>query len=227
VSRRLVNPHPYHDLNGREVFQHPKWRLDPPERGRSKKSTYRWRTRPGHVWINRKPPGADAVLYRLPELLVEVGISSWAPACEVWWCEGERDADTLAGLGLVATSHHQGAEVGATIEQAQWFAGYRGTVVLAVDRDAPGAVDAVRRYDLLRAVGIPSRRLRLVRTPLRKRGADVSAHVEAGLPLADLVTVPIGRMRLLAARATPADFRRAGYGPVSLFLGRRRVRGAR
>jgi hypothetical protein len=203
----------YRDSNGRERFQHVKLRLDPPERGRNKKCVYRCRTRPDHAWIHRKPPGADGLLYRLPELLDE---ALWHPrrstGLEVWWTEGEGDAETLAGLGRPSTSHHQAAGH-ATLAQAETFAGYRGRLVLAADRDVAGAVDAVRRYDLLRAVGIRSGQLRVVLTPLRFRGADVTDHVAASLPLSALVEVPIRAARISAARATPAGFRRAGYVP--------------
>src|SRR5262249_4725641 len=45
----------------------------------------------------------ERVLYRLPELLAA------APSVSVFVCEGEKDADALAGLGLVATTNPGGA----------------------------------------------------------------------------------------------------------------------
>ena len=44
--------------------------------------------------------GVERVLYRLPEVLA---------AGEVWVVEGEKDADSLAALGIVATCNAGGA----------------------------------------------------------------------------------------------------------------------
>ena len=53
----------------------------------------------GWIWnLN----GVRRVLYRLPELL--------APSTEtIFLCEGEKDADALCGLGLIATTNPMGA----------------------------------------------------------------------------------------------------------------------
>ena len=52
-------------------------------------------------WVTGRPP--ILIPYRLPELLA-------APPSElVCITEGEKDADTLAGLGFVATTHPLGA----------------------------------------------------------------------------------------------------------------------
>jgi hypothetical protein len=205
--RRLDHPHPYEDAAGHEVFQHPKWLLDKPdERGRLKRSTYRWRRGPGYAWVPRKPRGvgADDLLYRLPDLLDEIGTPRYTRDCEVWWPEGERDTETLRDRGFVATSHHQAAG-NATWEQAETFRLYRGRILLPADRDRAGAMDVVRRWDLLRAFGVRPARMRIVLSPLRFRGADITDHFQAGLGLDDLVTVPIGRARRSAARATPRE----------------------
>ncbi len=73
--------------------------------------------------------GVRRVLYRLPELLK-------APADEtVYLCEGERDAETLAALGLVATTNSGGA-AGWRDEYAE---GLRGrNVVVLEDNDQAG-----------------------------------------------------------------------------------------
>lgn len=206
MTRTLVHEHPYHDLQGREVFQHPKWRLDPPDRrGRSKESTYRYRTRHEHVWIFGKPAGADDLLYRLPDLMDEICVPRLTSGMQVWWTEGERDAETLRAMGFVATSHHQAAGH-ATLEQAETFAGYRGQIVLAADRDRAGAVDVVLRWRLLREVGIHPAQMRIVLPLQRFRGADVTNHFDApGAGVGDLVPVSIRQARRSAARATPAQ----------------------
>lgn len=71
----------------------------------------------------------DPVLYRLPELLAA------DPGEPVFVVEGEKDADRLAELGLVATTSHMGA--------GKWRAEYarflRGrTVYVVPDNDDPG-----------------------------------------------------------------------------------------
>jgi hypothetical protein len=202
--RRDPCPYTYEDENGREVFQHVRWRLDPPV-PRPKSFSYRWRQGPGLALVNRKPDAADRYLYRLPELLAAL-----TTAVAIYWTEGERCCDALRALGAVATSHHGGAGK-ATRAQARWFKGYRGTVILVADRDAPGAADALRRYELLRAVGIPSSRLLVVRARVPGLGADAADHVAAGLGLDDFKRVRLSRLREVAATVTPADYRNAGY----------------
>ena len=80
--------------------------------------------------------GVRRVLYRLPEVLKTSG--------EVWIVEGEKDADTLAGVGFTATTNSGGA--------GKWRDEYsealRGKpVVIVPDNDAPGLkhADAVAR----------------------------------------------------------------------------------
>ena len=52
--------------------------------------------------MNGAPKGPN-ILYRLPELLA-------APATEpIWICEGEKDANSVAALGLIATTNPGGA----------------------------------------------------------------------------------------------------------------------
>jgi len=50
-------------------------------------------------FLRTKPAGARNVVYRLPEVIkaAETGI-------DVWWCEGEKDADAGRELGLVTTT---------------------------------------------------------------------------------------------------------------------------
>src|SRR6266545_4245158 len=54
-------------------------------------------------------------MYRLPELVAALRVDA---TC--WWTEGEKDADSLAALGLTATSTWQGAS-GLWDDQARWF----------------------------------------------------------------------------------------------------------
>src|SRR5262249_7578498 len=70
-----------------------------PKQGRKYFPQYHWEN---GRWILGKPNGPP-IPYRLPELLA-------APADEpVWICEGEKDAENVAALGLIATTNPEGA----------------------------------------------------------------------------------------------------------------------
>jgi DNA polymerase len=80
--------------------------------------TYRWED---GAWVKGWPK--EAIPYRLPELLA-------APPDEpIWLCEGEKDSDNVAALGLVATTNPGGATNPNGVdgkwqsELNQWFKG--------------------------------------------------------------------------------------------------------
>jgi hypothetical protein len=77
--------------------------------------------------------------------------------------------------------------------------------VLVADNDPAGASDVCRRYELLRAVGIPAKRLRVREVVPRHPGADLRDHLEAGYRLKDLRAADLDRLREVAASAT-GDF---------------------
>jgi hypothetical protein len=117
--RRLAATYDYRDADGRLLFQ--VVRFEPKD--------FRQRRpdgRGGWVW---KLGDVPRVLYRLPEL-------NAAPADQpVFVVEGEKDADRLAALGLVATTNVGGAGKWRA-EHGRCLAG-RAVVVLP-DNDAPG-----------------------------------------------------------------------------------------
>lgn len=132
-----------------------------------------------------------SLLFNLPLLLDR-------PA-EVALTEGEKDAEAVTAAGLPALSHWGGAQR-FTVEQAERFRRYRGRVVLITDNDAAGAADALLRYERLRAVGIPSRRLFVVRA---RAGKDAADHLAAGFAVAQFRPVSLDRLRAVAATAPP------------------------
>lgn len=154
----------------------------------------------------RKPFGADRLLYRLPEVLnaVQAGAA-------VHWTEGEKDADALSAAGVCATSHHQGAN-NLVPEQAAWLRGVR-RVFLWVDKDTAhwevGAHDAALRFNYLLAAGVPERRIRLVRAA--GAGKDAFDHLAAGYAVAEAAPVDKEKLARVAARYSPTSNRRAGY----------------
>jgi hypothetical protein len=189
----------YHDENGKPVFQH--YRIDDPDSPRGKRYGYRYPTKVRdnvvHEWDWTKHPLADSLIYRLHWVLAN-------PTEPLFVTEGERDADEFLSRGYLATSHHGGANK-FTPQQAEWLRGHKGDITLVADRDAAGAYDVCRRYDLLRAVGIPASRLAIVRGVPRKVGADARDHFEAGYTVEDFRPVSLPALRKVAATATPSN----------------------
>jgi hypothetical protein len=157
-----------------------------------------------HGRVSGRPRGAECLLYRLPQVLAAVRAAE-----DVWWCEGEKDADTVTRLGHCGTSHPDGAQH-VRREHAAWLRGHRGRVVLLADRDIYGAADVLMRYAALRAVGLPARRLSVLQTPIRKC-KDVTDHVRAGGGLHDLVPADPAQLRQAAALAPRGDAGRRAY----------------
>jgi len=147
-QRRIVKAYPYVDAAGALLFE--VIRFDPKDfRQRHPDLT----TADGWAW-NMK--GVNRVLYRLPEVL-----KATAEGRAVFCVEGEKDADTLAGLGLCATCNAGGA--------GKWEDGYTATlkgakVVILPDKDAPGRRHAAMvqaaltgKAESVRVVELPDR----------------------------------------------------------------------
>jgi DNA polymerase len=84
----------------------------------------------GH-WVRGKPPGPK-IPYRLQQLIAA------APDIPVFVCEGEKDVDNVAALGLISTTNSEGAGKGKwTADLNQWFAG-KQTVYVLEDNDDDG-----------------------------------------------------------------------------------------
>jgi putative DNA primase/helicase len=82
-------------------------------------------------WRLGKPKGPK-IPYRLPEL---IAAQSDLP---VFICEGEKDADNVAALGLIATTNSEGAGKGKwTADMNNWFVG-KQTVYILDDNDEDG-----------------------------------------------------------------------------------------
>lgn len=112
---KIAQIYSYQDATGAEVFQ--VCRMEP--------KTFRQRHRKNGQWV-WSMEGILKVLYRLPEIL---------KMDYVWVVEGEKDADTLAALGICATCNAGGA--------GKWEQSYsealRGKdVILCGDNDEPG-----------------------------------------------------------------------------------------
>lgn len=89
TKKRIVDTYTYYDESGRPAFK--KIRYEPKE--------FAIQDAAGNWGMN----GADPVLYHLPELCLTNSYDV------VYFVEGEKDADRLASLGLVATTNFDGA----------------------------------------------------------------------------------------------------------------------
>lgn len=132
-------------------------------------------------WLTPTPNGApvaglngqsqrDLPLYRLPDVL------NAAPDALVFHAEGEKDADNLAGLGVVGTTCPEGA--GATSwPDARWMPLRGRHVVIVPDNDDAGRTHAERVAASLTGVAASVRVLALPGLPEK---GDVSDWIASG-----------------------------------------------
>ena len=158
---RIVATYDFPDENGRLLYQVA--RREPGQAGRPKDFLQR-RPKPGGGWIWNMQ-GIVPVPYRLPELLLA---DASRPVVIV---EGEKDADALAALGIVATTNHGGAD-NWTATHAKHLAGRR--VVIVPDADESGERHAQTIAASLQGIAAS---VRLVRLPT---GKDASEWLAAG-----------------------------------------------
>jgi DNA primase len=111
----------------------------------------------------------------------------------VFVCEGEKDADRLAGLGLVATTRAEGAGKW-TDANSRWLEGRR--VAILGDNDAAGAKDVDRK---VRSIGQAASAVAVVDLAELPEGGDVSDWLDAGKTKDDLVA-----LAEMAMGATPS-----------------------
>ncbi len=137
----------------------------------------------GRTWSRTLPDGTKAgedLIYRLPEVLAP-GASPY-----VLIVEGEKDADRLWDLGLVATTNPQGGGAGKwTTAHARWLTG-RDIIVVA-DRDNTGWAHAETVVNTLLDT---ARSIEVVRA---RTGNDISDHLDAGHDIADAVPVAVAK----------------------------------
>lgn len=128
-----------------------------------------------HSWNGREwMKGAQQVRipYRLPDVIA---------ADTVYICEGERDCDRLADLGLVATTAPEGAGKWRS-ELNQWFTGKN--VIILADNDKPGREHADQVEGALRGIAAS---VRSVHFPMLADKGDVSDYLDTGKSKADLL----------------------------------------
>jgi DNA polymerase-1 len=132
------------------------------------------------AWVRKKPAGWFKIPYRLPEMLAALAKN---PKTDVFIPEGEKDAETLAALGLIATTSSEGAtnpksKKGSnwTPELNKWFAGVQRVFILE-DNDEPGRNFAREKAAALAGI-VPD--VRIVSFPDVPETEDVSYWLEHG-----------------------------------------------
>jgi DNA polymerase I-like protein with 3'-5' exonuclease and polymerase domains len=131
-------------------------------------------------WVKKKPAGWTKVPYRLPEMLEALAKN---PRIDVFIPEGEKDSETLAALGLIATTSSEGASnpkskngLKWTPELSRWFFGAQRVYILE-DNDEPGRNFAREKARALAGV-VPD--IRIVSFPDVPEGEDVTWWLEHG-----------------------------------------------
>lgn len=127
------------------------------------------RYRDGRRWVWERPADLQPVLYRAREL-ARADVDEW-----VWLTEGEKDAETAARAGMVATTNANGSS-GFPASLLAQLAGRN--VAIVADRDRAGYARAASLHAQLAAHGAQT----VILLPaLDEAKADLTDHVEAGL----------------------------------------------
>ncbi|NBX50820.1 hypothetical protein EBT25_12980, partial [bacterium] len=174
-----VETYDYVDENGELLFQ--KVRLV----NQFGKKSFRQRKPDGaggwnyKVWeyVDGEKQGPTQVLYNLPA--VKKAVESGTP---VWVVEGEKDANTLIGMGYVATTMTGGAGNGKWLDiHSQTLAG--AVVEIVADNDEPGRLHAQNVYESVTSAGCSAQ------IWISETNKDVTDHINAGYSIDDLVPI--------------------------------------
>lgn len=165
---KIAAAHDYHDADGAVLYQNVKLELRDRAGSRLAKTFRQRRPGPGGGWIENLD-SVTRVPYRQLEIVASTG--------DVHVTEGEKDADRLAGLGLIATSI---ADPKTTNLAA--FAGRK--VILHADNDGPGRAKAAKLAEALAGIAAGVTVVDYPDTPAK---GDVSDWLDAGNGLDDLM----------------------------------------
>ncbi len=168
IKPRIVAVYPYEETAGAVRFEI--CRFNPKDfRPRRRGPDDRW------IW-NLKD--IERIPYRLPALLA-------APAdAPVFGCEGEKDCDALAALGLVATTNPGGTGSTKLWDTKRFREPFTGRhVVILPDNDPPGAKHAAHVAQSLRSVAAS---LKVIELPALPAKGDVCDWLAAGHTVEEL-----------------------------------------
>lgn len=173
MKRRVETAFDYVDENGQLRYQ--VVRIDTTENGRTSKD---YRQRSFDAETNTTTwgmSGVTALPYRLPDILAA------APTMPIIIVEGEKCADALARLGLVATTNHGGAgNWWPTL--TPWFKGRQ--IIIIPDNDQAGEKHLIKVANALRDV---ASKVAVLRLPDLGPKGDVADWLASGKTRADMV----------------------------------------
>lgn len=169
----IESRHWYVDANGRRLFRIDRYRR--PDGAKTLDTVYalNFDYDPRNPEPGTKKRERRRVLYRLPKVRGAIKRGE-----TVYLCEGEKDAEALETLGVVATTAPYGANHWADEYTAQLLGAH---VVLVADDDEPGWARVERLREELRVAS-----LRVVKAAA---GKDASDHIDAGYGLDDFEEV--------------------------------------
>ncbi len=165
----LVKTYNYNDVDGTLLFQKLRY-VDS-----AGKKTFRQRKPDGRGGWEYSLGDTPKVLYNLPAVVKAV-----ADGYPIWVVEGEKDADTLIELGIIATTMPGGAGKWLDIHTAV-LAG--AEVEIIADNDEPGIAHAKLVFEELTKAGCSAN---IWATP---KGKDVSEYLAVGGSLDDFVAL--------------------------------------
>ena len=165
-----LTPYDYVDADGVVVFQKVRAELFD-KSGKRLAKTFRQRRPNGKGWIENLHGLDNLPPYRLQELLA-------APEQDVHLTEGEKDADTLTRLGLIATSIDG-------LDRTDLEPFRSRNLVLHEDNDAGGREKVAKKWAALQ--GIAAAAMAVVRYPDAGHKGDVTDWIEQGHTLEDLL----------------------------------------
>jgi DNA polymerase len=156
----------------------------------------------GHGWTVG-PPRGPKIPYRLPEL-VNAPLNAW-----VLICAGEKDADTAASLGFIATTNPEGERKGAWAPELNaWF--YGRPVAIMEDNDETGRAHVVEVAEALRGKASEIRIITFRDMPAK---GDLTDWVQQGHGYPELLT-KIEATKSHCRRPRPSPIRQWDGEPV-------------
>ncbi len=172
VGKKIEKIYPYYNEEGKLLYEKVRFRLD--DGGKSFANRQPDPFNSGEYIWNLKEPLVRRVLYRLPEVVKAIAAGE-----PVWLVEGEKDADTLAEMGICGTTMDSGA--------GKWEQSYTDTlsaahVEIIADNDEVGKQHALAVAAKLQAAG--TRGCNIWMSPTAK---DITDHVVSGKNIDDLI----------------------------------------
>ena len=174
-KQEIDQTYDYHQADGSLAFQVVRIKVPPG----SEKKFFQRRPDPaaasGWAW---NITGVERELYHLPE------IRSAGPDERIWVVEGEKDADRLRSLGLVATTNPGGAGTGNGKWLARFNKEFRNRLVVIIpDNDTPGKTHAI---NVAVSIHPKAREVKIVHLPDLPEKGDLSDWLDSGRTIDEL-----------------------------------------